>query len=133
MKLLVHVPTDRVVGCHMVRGTWGRWRAALLASLAVLASQGTRCAVAGRAERRVHGGRQLCSFSSTRAAAPACPPVHATAAPRARPFFFFFVLVQVGPDAAEIMQGLGIALKCNATKAQARATQQALEGEGGGV
>lgn len=26
--------------------------------------------------------------------------------------------LQVGPDAAEIMQGLGIALKCNATKAQ---------------
>ena len=25
----------------------------------------------------------------------------------------------VGPDAAEIMQGLGIALKCGATKAQA--------------
>ena len=25
---------------------------------------------------------------------------------------------QVGPDAAEIMQGLGVALKCGATKAQ---------------
>ncbi len=28
----------------------------------------------------------------------------------------------VGPDAAEIMQGLGIALKCGATKAQFDAT-----------
>lgn len=24
----------------------------------------------------------------------------------------------IGPDAAEIMQGLGVAVKCNATKAQ---------------
>ena len=30
----------------------------------------------------------------------------------------FLPLSQVGPDAGEIMQGLGIALKCGATKAQ---------------
>jgi hypothetical protein len=34
-------------------------------------------------------------------------------------FLLAFVLrPQVGPEAAEIVQGLGIALKCNATKAQ---------------
>jgi glutathione reductase (NADPH) len=32
------------------------------------------------------------------------------------------VLCRVGPDAAEIMQGLAIAVKCGATKAQFDAT-----------
>ncbi|EFN53075.1 hypothetical protein CHLNCDRAFT_137376 [Chlorella variabilis] len=76
MKMIVHVQTNRVVGCHMVSAVERKQRRRLAVRMNVLVAAAAAVVVV------------------------------------------VVVAVAVGPDAAEIMQGLGIALKCHATKAQ---------------
>lgn len=119
MKMIVHVQTNRVVGCHMVSappplgcaspGNWG---------LRDAAGRGMR-STPGSSPRRLP--RLLHHQGSAVAAARLRTPPHPASVlpPQAPgPGCPASSAAQVGPDAAEIMQGLGVALKCNATKAQ---------------
>ena len=153
MKMIVHVPTNRVVGCHMVRSVAAmpchakpchevapglRTQPApsmhaqgILCLSVCLACHGLRC----RLCTMPHGhpnptdgdsSRVVCCcgcFHCTSGRASDATEIRQDLACRLANHLLTWLslirpLSQVGPDAGEIMQGLGVALKCGATKAQ---------------